>query len=103
MWVFLMGKDGRVCPFSWKSSKIKRVCRSTAAAEGMSLSQGLEEAIYNRNLITEILRTPKKSKLMSAILVLSLLTLNFDTLLPVQTKQIASSCKKIMLAKTPYW
>ena len=58
--VFLVGKDNRVCPLSWRSSKIKRVCRSTAAAEGMSLSQGLEEAIYNRNLLCEILRAPKK-------------------------------------------
>lgn len=59
--VFLLGKDGKVCPLSWRSSKIKRVCRSTAAAEGMSLSQGLEEAIYNRNVITELLRAPKNS------------------------------------------
>ena len=57
--VFLVGKENRVCPLSWRSSKIKRVCRSTAAAEGMSLSQGLEEAMYNRNLLCEVLSIPK--------------------------------------------
>ena len=56
---FLVVKENKVCPLAWRSSKIKRVCRSTAAAEGMSLSQGLEEAMYNRNLLCEVLRIPK--------------------------------------------
>ena len=59
--IFLVGKENRSCPLTWKSNKIKRVCRSTAAAEGMSLSQALEEAMFNRNLLCEVLGIPSKN------------------------------------------
>lgn len=65
--VFLVGVDNKVCPLSWRSNKIRRVCRSTASAEGMSLSQGLEEAIYNRNLLCDTLKLPKKAILVQGI------------------------------------
>ena len=65
--MFLVGVDNKVCPLSWRSNKIRRVCRSTASAEGMSLSQGLEEAIYNRNLLCDTLKLPKKAILVQGI------------------------------------
>ena len=44
-----------VCIISWSSTKIKRVVRSTIAAEALSLQEGLENAVYLKNLIAEFL------------------------------------------------
>ena len=52
--VLLIGADGRCCPISWKANKIKRVCRSTLAAETMALIEGLEECLYLKHLLCEI-------------------------------------------------
>ena len=52
--VLLVGADGRCCPVSWKANKIKRVCRSTLAAETMALIEGLEECLYLKHLLCEI-------------------------------------------------
>ena len=38
---------------SWQSSTIKRVARSTLAAEGYAVSEGLESAQWFRHLLTE--------------------------------------------------
>ena len=43
------------CVISWASNKIKRVVKSTLAAEGLSLLEALEEAIYLRVLLSEIM------------------------------------------------
>lgn len=53
--VFLTGENGRCCPILWKAGKLRRVCRSSAAAEGMSLSNALEEAVYLRTMLCQIL------------------------------------------------
>ena len=52
--VLLVGANGRCCPVSWKANKIKRVCRSTLAAETMALIEGLEECLYLKHLLCEI-------------------------------------------------
>ena len=52
--VLLVGAEGRCCPVSWKANKIKRVCRSTLAAETMALVEGLEECLYLKHLLCEI-------------------------------------------------
>ena len=39
------------CVLSWQANKIKRVVRSTLAAEMLSLEEGLEEAIFLRNMM----------------------------------------------------
>ena len=45
--VFLVGYNCS-CPVSWKATILRRVCRSTAAAEGMSLGEAVENVIFNR-------------------------------------------------------
>ena len=35
--IFLKGKNGRLCPISWASKKIKRVVKSTLAADAKAL------------------------------------------------------------------
>ena len=53
--VFLVGPENICCPLSWSANKIKRVVRSTIAAETLSLQTGIEEAVYLKKMITEIL------------------------------------------------
>ena len=36
--------SGLCCPLSWQSRKIRKVCKSTLAAESLSLVEGLESA-----------------------------------------------------------
>ena len=43
------------CTISWSSTNVKRVVRSTIAAEALSLQEGLEDAIHLKTLITELL------------------------------------------------
>ena len=43
------------CIISWSATKIKRVVRSTIAAEPLSLQGGLENEVYLKNLIVELL------------------------------------------------
>ena len=46
--------DGvKSCPLSWHANKIKRVVRSTLAAETLALLEGLEEALYLRSVLGE--------------------------------------------------
>ena len=52
--VFLSGNNN-VALISWKSGKIQRVVKSTLAAEGLALSEGLDEAIYIKHIICETL------------------------------------------------
>ena len=49
--VFLVGTGNSCCPLPWTANKIKRVVRSTIAAEALSLQEGLEDAIFLRSLI----------------------------------------------------
>ena len=52
--VFVVGRGGAMCTVSWRANKIRRVVRSTLAAETMALQEGLEEAIYIRSLLLEL-------------------------------------------------
>lgn len=48
--------SGKTCaPLSWRSGKIRRVVRSTLAAETLALVEGLEEAIFHQKLLSEII------------------------------------------------
>ena len=49
--ILLSSSKGDLCPLSWHTNKIKRVVRSTLAAEMLSLQEGIDEAIYLRSLI----------------------------------------------------
>ena len=53
--VFLRDKNDVCCTLSWKSNKIKRVVRSTLAAEALSLQEGIEESLYLQSLIEELI------------------------------------------------
>ena len=44
--VWLADGTGLCCPLAWHASKIKRVVRSTIAAEALSLQEGLEAGFY---------------------------------------------------------
>lgn len=52
--IFLCGNQNS-CPISWKSSKIKRVVKSTLAAETLALGEAVDEAIFIRELLCELL------------------------------------------------
>ena len=52
--IFLVDCNNKCSAISWKSNKIKRICRSTLAAEAMALVEGLEECIYLREVLEEI-------------------------------------------------
>lgn len=56
--VFLMGEKG-CCPLSWRANKIHRVVRSTLAAEALSLQEGIEEAVYIKSMLQEVLGNAK--------------------------------------------
>ena len=53
--VFLVDEHGNCCPLTWQSGKIKRVVRSTLAAEALSLVEGIEDAIYLKYIFSELL------------------------------------------------
>ena len=48
-------ETSRCCPLTWKGNKVKRVVRSTLAAEALSLSSALENAFYIKTFISETL------------------------------------------------
>jgi hypothetical protein len=59
--VLLVGPEGDCCPLSWQAKKIKRVVRSTIAAETLSMLEGLEDGFCLRKLLEEVLNLPAKS------------------------------------------
>ena len=52
--IFLSHGD-LVAPLVWRSGRIKRVVRATLSAEALSLCEGLDEAIYVKHILCEIL------------------------------------------------
>ena len=52
--VFLSSSSGSVCPLIWQSHRIKRVVRSTLAAETLAMVEAAEAAILMGHLIAEI-------------------------------------------------
>ena len=55
-----MDKTGHFCPIAWNAHKIKRVVRSTLAAEMLSLEDGLEASVYYRQMLEDILGIKSK-------------------------------------------
>ena len=53
--ILLKGKNGRICPLSWGSSKIKRVVKSILAAEALSLV-GLDACYFVRSFLHEMFK-----------------------------------------------
>ena len=56
--VFLKGKNGNIALICWSSRKIRRVCRSTLAAETMALLEASETCCWLSHIINELLETP---------------------------------------------
>ena len=52
--IFIVDCEDRCAAISWKSNKIKRICRSTLAAETMALIEGLEECLYLKSVMEEL-------------------------------------------------
>ena len=51
--VFLAG-NGRVAPVSWRANKIRRVVKSSLAAEALALQEGVDEAVYIQKMLSEM-------------------------------------------------
>ena len=56
--ILLMDPSQKCCPLSWKANKIKRVVRSTLAAEALALQEAIDCAIYLTELLREMLNKP---------------------------------------------
>ena len=53
--VFLAGSRGKMCPISWGSRKLRRVCRSTIAAETMAVLDTIDVCVWLSFMINELL------------------------------------------------
>ena len=53
--ILLIGSNKMCCVLSWCSCKIKRVVKSTSAAEALTLLEGVEEAVCLQALLSELL------------------------------------------------
>ena len=58
--IFLSDSYNNSCPIAWRSTKIKRVVKSTLAAETLAFVDGAEQAFLMSNLIAEIIYNKKK-------------------------------------------
>ena len=52
--IFVTHKN-RACCLGWRAGKVKRVVKSTLAAEALALSEGVGEAVYLQRMINELL------------------------------------------------
>lgn len=52
---FIANQHGNVNLMSWSSNKVKRVCHSAFAAETLGCTDGLADAVYCRQILSEIL------------------------------------------------
>ncbi|CAB4022652.1 Hypothetical predicted protein [Paramuricea clavata] len=53
--VLLVGESGRFSPIWWNSKKIRRVVRSTLAAETLALAEGIDNSIFLCTLLAELM------------------------------------------------
>ena len=65
--VLLVARNGRCSVLDWQAKKIRRVVTSTLEAETLSLQEGVENAIFHRLMIEDILCLPEKSLRVEAI------------------------------------
>ncbi|CAC5359188.1 unnamed protein product [Mytilus coruscus] len=54
--IFLRRQNGKNCPISWSSKKIRRVVKSTLAAEALSLVKGLDACYFVRRILQEMIK-----------------------------------------------
>ena len=66
--VFLADKRDKVAAIDWHAGKVKRVVRSTLAAETLSLVEGIENTLYHRVLVSELTgKKPEKFEIKAII------------------------------------
>ena len=53
--VFLGDTNGKVAPIQWQSKRIKRVVKSTLAAECLALEEAVDHAYYMKCIVSEIM------------------------------------------------
>ena len=53
--IFLCGHENNCVPLTWQSKHIRRVVRSSLAAETLALSDALDDAVYMMKLFSEIM------------------------------------------------
>ena len=53
--ILLVDTNKKCCPLAWTANKVKRVVKSTVAAEALALEASISHAIYLRALLKEIL------------------------------------------------
>ena len=56
--VFLEGSNGNHMPISWQSNRIKRVVKSTHAAETLAMVDAMEASIYYQSYLLDLLGLP---------------------------------------------
>ena len=66
--VFLVDKHERCIPLDWVANKVKRVVKSTIAAETLALANGIDQAIFARRLISELLGWKEETLQIEAII-----------------------------------
>ena len=49
--IFLVGEDGESCPLAWEAKKIRRVVKSTLAAETLAASDAVDICYYLRSVL----------------------------------------------------
>ena len=57
--IFIMDSVGRKCPIYWQSRKIRRVVKSTLAAETLALVDCVYAAVYIQHVLTELIKGEK--------------------------------------------
>ena len=63
--IFLTGKDSKCNLISWQSKRIRRVVRSSLAAETLAMGEGIDAALYISVLYNEIMHGQSKRKPLS--------------------------------------
>ena len=58
--IFLVSKSGKCSPVTWQSKKIRRVCKSTLAAESWAMIEAVETAELLQSQFSEVQNSKKK-------------------------------------------
>ena len=59
--ILMIGSNGKCCPIAWTSRKIRRVVKSTIAAETLAMVDGLDMTLYLVATLQEVLGYPVNS------------------------------------------
>ena len=59
--IFLVGENEKCCPLAWEAKKIRRVVKSTLAAETLALVEAVDMAFYLGCILSDILYNGSKT------------------------------------------